>query len=122
MKYLNYYFDFDVLFSFQYGNAAIQAVVQHDHVHILPYLLGQFFQSVLYEIHLWWVKACFGKTVPVNRVKDAHDHFVPLYDSQHSHTEKRTKETIKCHSHLMALAYHLSIFRYEISHNKAVLC
>ena len=36
-----------LLFSFQYGDAAIHTAVRHDHVHLLPYLLGQSFQSVL---------------------------------------------------------------------------
>ena len=31
----------------QYGDAAIHTAVRHDHVHLLPYLLGQSFQSVL---------------------------------------------------------------------------
>ena len=84
-----------LLFSFQYSNAGIHTAVQYDHAHLLPYLLGQSFQSVLYEIHFWWVEACFGKTVPVNRVKDAHDYVVLPFELQHRHTEKRTKETIK---------------------------
>ena len=69
------------------------------------------------NVILWWVEARFGKTVPVNRVKDAHDHVVRPCESHHCHTEKRTKESIKWHSHLMALASHLSIFRYDKLHN-----
>ena len=75
-------------------NAGIHTAVQYDHAHLLPYLLGQSFQSVLYEIHFWWVEARFGKSVQVNRVKDAYDHVVPPCESQHHHTEKRTKETL----------------------------
>ena len=30
--------------SFQYGDAAIHTAVRHDHVHLLPYLLGPPFQ------------------------------------------------------------------------------
>ena len=68
---------------------------------------------LLYEIHFWWVEARFGKTVPVNRVKDAHDYVVLPFESQHRHTEKRTKETIKWHSHFMSLASHLPISKYD---------
>ena len=35
------------LSSFQYGDAGIHTAVRHDHVHLLPYLLGPSFQSVL---------------------------------------------------------------------------
>ena len=35
------------LSSFQYGDAAIHTAVRHDHVPLLPYLLGPSFQSVL---------------------------------------------------------------------------
>ena len=65
------------------------------------------------NVILWWVEARFGKTVPVNRVKGAHDHVVPPCELQHPHTEKRTKKAIKCHSHLMGLGSHLSIFKYD---------
>ena len=31
---------------FQYGDAAIHTAVRHDHVHLLPYLLGPPFQTL----------------------------------------------------------------------------
>jgi len=37
----------DVRLVNEYGDAAIHTAVRHDHVHLLPYLLGQSFQSVL---------------------------------------------------------------------------
>ena len=35
------------LSSFQYGDAAIHTAVRHDHVHLLPYLLGPSFQVLI---------------------------------------------------------------------------
>ena len=70
-------------------------------------------QSHQMWMSFWWVEARFGNTFPVNRVKNAHDHVVPPCEWQHCHTEKRTKETIKWHSHFMSLASHLPISKYD---------